>query len=894
MKRVKYTIVLPGLVSVLHLLMANQAFGRDDNTLLLTPANTVILDGSRRAGPYLQYYLLRCVAEDERAERYAPDVKPRPARHEAGAFPLFQRRQFDSIPDDRIVIALGSTRYLEKADRERLAANPGAILLKRRGNVIVIAANSEDPWGAPLRAVSVFLDRCAGVRIYAPHRLWWSGPEKPHFEIGQLDVFKTPVLDRADWSGSWLDAYPHQWARINATHSGGHKLRASHTLARFFDPDKYYEKHPELYEMRNGRRPKPSGQEWNPSLAQPELLARIAMEEIRAIMEKQPNRRYVSLGIMDAPFDDETPEIQKIVQEHDGSYSVPYYRFINLLARQVAKEYPDLLLTTYAYANVRQAPPSIRIEPNVVVTIVTKSYRWVSPVWAQQEKALLQAWSDTGAKWMVHDWSFSGVSPREYTRQFALFYQWAEKNGVFGSYTEWSVGEAWYLDGPKYWIMRQLLSDPHQDVDALWKQYCDDMYGPASETMYRFFQHFADKYTFARNYIHLRDLPREEVAMYTQADLEYQQQLLERAQQQTRNHPRVQQRLTKLKRYWKGHALFARAVGEPARSAYRFDGDGINREALAFYVNDDGSVLREAIRFYEEERTQPPDARVIADRLGLLDSYVANYSRALVDIIQSIRSRAKDKIDLTQASPEAVQRLHKRMKDILTANLPESREPSQVKRIEGLLNKVVWLPAIGTTPVIDGKIDDAVWTEATRLEDFSLRNILLPSLYHPTRGRIARVGSRLVVALECQQRGPVWSKTTPDIESGTAIWRESGVEIFFGPSTSTDGTTNPPFAQYIVNARGAFAAFGVAKGQRENVEVAVRELPEAQGYVIEAAFPLKTRNYDFTSNSALSFNIMRNVYRKDSYQADEIIGWAPIVKSARMAESRGLLLTKPE
>jgi len=84
----------------------------------------------------------------------------------------------------------------------------------------------------------------------------------------------------------------------------------------------------------------------------------------------------------------------------------------------------------------------MRIEPNIVVDSVIKSYNFVSPAAMDYEKRRIRAFSDLGAKWLTHDWCFSGVSPRSYMRQYASFLQWAAQNGMVGIYVEWSGGEA--------------------------------------------------------------------------------------------------------------------------------------------------------------------------------------------------------------------------------------------------------------------------------------------------------------------------------------------------------------------------------------------------------------------------------------------------------------------
>jgi len=130
--------------------------------LTLTPENTVILDRSVYAGRFLQFYLIKFFVGEKEAAPYAVNEKSDRAgsRH----FPLIAEDGKKPIPDGRNVIAVGDTRFLPPEERERLASSPGAILLRRTGNAVVVAGSPfNDGWGAPMKAMATFLERVAGI-----------------------------------------------------------------------------------------------------------------------------------------------------------------------------------------------------------------------------------------------------------------------------------------------------------------------------------------------------------------------------------------------------------------------------------------------------------------------------------------------------------------------------------------------------------------------------------------------------------------------------------------------------------------------------------------------------------------------------------------------------------
>ena len=471
-------------------------------------------------------------------------------------------------------------------------------------------------------------------------------------------------------------------------------------------------------------------------------------------------------------------------------------------------------------------------------------------------------------------------------QQYASFLQWAAQNGMLGIYAKWSNGENWYLEGAKYWILRQLFMNPYQDVDLLWRQYCDDMYGAGSEPMFRLFRHFADKYVYSDRYIVRADMARQEMALFTQEDLDYQRSLIEKANALTRDDAVVQERLGHFLRYFRAHELFSQAVGEIARLDRRFGGEGINKAALAFYVNDTGQKLREAVEYYQAKRTIPPD--IESDKFAaVMDSYIANYSRAMGKILLAVHKQAALKVPLEGAlTPARVKEFVAECKRVFRGSLPGQYDEQRARGIEALLEKTLWIPTVKEMPKIDGDLSDAVWKKAAELRDCTVRDRLVASR-HGTTGRVMRAGDHVVFGLECRQDGDIWARTTPDIHSGTRIWRESGCEFIFGPASRQEEKGG--YVQYIVNALGAFRGFRAAKENREGCQVGVELDKEGGRYTIEFAMPLKAGGYDYTQEKVFTFNIMRNIFRADTFAAEEIIGWYPIFFTAHNPESRGLV-----
>ncbi|MEO6906521.1 MAG: DUF4838 domain-containing protein [Abditibacteriaceae bacterium] len=855
-------------------LHAALAQDQSSSPLQLTAQNTVIVSGDQGASQTLQFYLTKYYVDDAAAEAYSAK-EDAVDRATSLYFPLLKDAADVTVPEGKYILAVGTTHFLSDEDKVLLQENPDAVLLRRHDNVVIIAG------GIP--GVSEFLNRVCGIRFYAPDEIWTSLPTSKTITIGDLDFFR-PQAFMLSFLAPPTNLRNRQWAIMNEN-ALRLTLHANHNLANMFPPSKYAETNPDIYEMRNGKRVIPSekGTAWQPSLVAPELPD-LAMDYVRARMKETPNLKYISFGMMDTPFDDQTPAAQASVKKY-GDYSNLYFEFLNKVAVKVKKEYPNLLITAYSYTNAKTAPVGIRIEPNIVVDVVITSYNFVIPGNMEQTEKRIQSYSDLGAKVILHDWDFSGITPRSYLPQLATFLQWSKQHGVLGMYTEWSDGESWYLDGAKYWILMQLMSDPYQDVSLLWKQYCDDMYGAGSKPMYRLFSNFRDVFMYAPGRINFGDMPREEPTLYGPELLAYERGLIEKAQGETQNDPLAQERLAKVMHYFRAHELFAEATATPARLDREYTGDGINKPLLDFYVNDDGTKLAEAIDYYNNKLTVPPDSHKIADMLGLGTSYVNNYTRGFASLLQIIRAQALQGVDLNNVDAAKVQHIDAKAKQILHDNLPQKYLPARVAQFEDILNKALYIPRVDKMPVIDGDLSDPEWKNAAPLTGFTARDTLLPST-DTTVGKIMRVGDNLVIGITAHQKGDIWAVTPADIKTGARIWRESGCEFFFGP---VDDQDKSPYAQYVVNVLGAYQGFSSASNNREGVQVAVKLDKDKGMFTMEVVFPLKTALYDYSQQKVLSFNIARDVYTRNSYESDVMLGWYPIFYTATVPQSRGII-----
>jgi hypothetical protein len=255
-----------------------------------------------------------------------------------------------------------------------------------------------------------------------------------------------------------------------------------------------------------------------------------------------------------------------------------------------------------------------------------------------------------------------------------------------------------------------------------------------------------------------------------------------------------------------------------------------------------------------------------------------------------VRRQALTGVDFSKATEATVKDVTAKAVTIYRESLPEKRDAKRAAEIETLFGKILWVPRAATLPTFDGDLSDDVWKKAARLDGFTLADLMVPSRDgNETEGRVMRVGNQLVIGLVCRQPNGIWAETPADKFTGSAIYRESCCEFFFGPTTPEG--QKPEYAQYVVNSLGSFRGYGKAQDNRKDVPCAVKTAADGKSFTIEIAFPLKLEGqYDYSGVRPLEFNIQRSPFHAKTFNPKERIGWAPIFFTAGVPESRGLLI----
>ena len=155
---------------------------------------------------------------------------------------------------------------------------------------------------------------------------------------------------------------------FEARHGGGIQyLGFVHTFKLYISDEEFFDTHPEYFAMVDGKRI--SGHYAQLCLTNPDVY-RIMLERALDALSKHPECTIISLSQNDGFNPCTCPDCARVDAE-EGGYSGTLMRFVNALARVIAKEYPHVLVDTLAYRQTRQRPLITRPEPNVLVRMCT-------------------------------------------------------------------------------------------------------------------------------------------------------------------------------------------------------------------------------------------------------------------------------------------------------------------------------------------------------------------------------------------------------------------------------------------------------------------------------------------------------------------------------------------
>ena len=275
-------------------------------------------------------------------------------------------------------------------------------------------------------------------------------------------------------------------AELSELRGGGMKFfNCHHSFDDLVPPKLYFEDHPEYYSEIQGKRSP------RQLCLSNDTTLEIATETVRRWIKENPLCRVFSVAQNDNG-DFCSCEKCRAFDEAEGSSSASVIRFVNKIAENIEKDYPNVLIHTFAYMHTRKPPKTVKPKKNVIVRLCTFECQWSDPleVIAEREpESVSRAFLSDLSGWAkicdrLYIWDYV-VNFRQYLQPFPVFYTMAEnirlyrRIGVRGALMQgnFSYGGGAAMDELKSYIIARLLWNADEDVDTLIKEFTDGVFG---------------------------------------------------------------------------------------------------------------------------------------------------------------------------------------------------------------------------------------------------------------------------------------------------------------------------------------------------------------------------------------------------------------------------------
>lgn len=377
-----------------------------------------------------------------------------------------------------------------------------------------------------LYAAYEFLESCLGIR-FLTGKTTFVPREDSIFVSGNLDLQGTPAFTRREIymvvSGCGRDDYRKFQVRrkinsfANAARQIGpqygfsiiygspYSTHVHHRYVKDF-PDEFNK--PEYFALReNGTRTFPNGQVCMSNPQVRKLFAEKLREYIRHDREKIEKEgigepfptRYALIpddGSGGKCFCDQCMATEKKY----GSYGGVVLEFVNSIAESVAKDYPEIILITGAYAYYGVAPKGIRARDNVMIGVAQLGAEFTSvpkrdslrsitrPINAKAREQW-KTWSNLGEKMGCHDYWTIWQQPYEWPQanihglaETLKFYHNCKLKDFFTEDPLYGARIHNFVDLQLY-LASKLFEDPTRDPEPIIDEFMTLYYGAAAPVM---------------------------------------------------------------------------------------------------------------------------------------------------------------------------------------------------------------------------------------------------------------------------------------------------------------------------------------------------------------------------------------------------------------------------
>lgn len=510
---------------------------------------------------------------------------------------------------------IGQTRYAKKRKINFEELKKDGFAYYPAGQNLIIAGGTGE--GA-LYGVYGLLELW-GCRMYTssdieiPHTNSVQIPKQPLVVVPAVQYRTTSYRDTRD-------AEYTRWHRLSSRDEWGLFV---HTFNELVSPDKYGKTHPEYFSLINGER-LPGTQL---CLSNQEVLT-VLIASLKEKMAAKPDATYWSVSQNDNDQYCRCGPCTQLNAKYGGVPSGSILYFVN----NVAKVFPDKVISTLAYWYSRTPPQNIQAERNVNIMLCNIESKRQLPVF-QTDPAFsrdLITWGKLSGNILIWDYNiqFSNLVspfPNLHTiKPNIKFYTDHRVNSLFMQANGQAGGE---MAGLRAYLICKLMWDPNADDSAIMDDYLNGYYGEAGPYIRKYIDRMRGVLFSSRFQLNIFGSPEDAKDAYLSADMmQVYNGLFDQAENVVATNPKLLARvkIARLPIIYATIQIGRNEVDTPrSMFAHTPDGKVIVREEMKALVAQFVSGCKEDGVTKVRERTTTPD------------DYQASYNRVFTKVAET-------------------------------------------------------------------------------------------------------------------------------------------------------------------------------------------------------------------------------------------------------------------
>ncbi len=344
-------------------------------------------------------------------------------------------------------------------------------------------------------------------------------PESSRVAIGALDRRFVPPLEYR--ATDYPNSRDPDWAvrnKMNGTLThldakrGGKIAYAYfvHTFNSILNPKDHFDKHPEWFSMVGGRR---VGGRTQLCLTNPEVLE-ITKKRVRSWIKAHPLATIFSVSQNDWHNYCQCPQCRALA-EREGSQAGPIIAFVNAIAEDIEKDFPDKIISTLAYQYSRKPPKTLRPRHNVTVRLCSIECCFIHPLETDPYNKTfvrdIRGWSKICKRLSIWDYVINyahSIMPFPNLYVLKPNISFFVRNGVTSVYEEANYySKGGELAELRTYVMAKTLWDPSYDTDKAIDEFCEGYYGAAGPLVRQYVKLIHDEVRDAKYHVRIYSAP---------------------------------------------------------------------------------------------------------------------------------------------------------------------------------------------------------------------------------------------------------------------------------------------------------------------------------------------------------------------------------------------------